>query len=279
MGCRLCPHNCALAPGGMGRCGARGLDTGGRPVSPYLGKFSAIAIDPIEKKPLRRFLPATATLSFGGVGCNMDCPFCQNWYIAHPEDSYKKHEKCEAFESLKLTPLSPNELVDLAVRYETPSVSFTYNEPLISLEYILACAPLLRERDVALVMVTNGMVNAGPLAELAAVCDAANVDLKAFGAASYARMGGDLVAVLATVVALVRAGVHVELTHLVVPGISGELEEFSRLVDWIAALDPTIPLHITRYRPERYFDVPPPPPEAIAMRAALAREKLSFVYG
>ena len=266
--CGLCFRGCRLAEGAAGACGVR-FNRGGVLVSPWLGRFPARAVDPIEKKPLAHWRPGSRIYSLGGVGCTMDCPFCQNHHIARPG-------VCRAPEAVPA--LSPEDLVREVRALGLEAVALTYNEPTLQAEYVLAAAPLLREAGVATVLVTNGAMSREVAVELAPWVDAANVDLKAFTPEAYRRLGGDLETVKDNIAAWVRGGPHVELTCLVVPGISDDAGAFAAMVEWIAALSPGIPLHITRYFPARHYDAPPTDRRLLEALAAAARERLTRVH-
>ena len=169
--CTLCFRGCTLRSGAAGFCGVR-LNARGTLVSPWLGRFCARAVDPIEKKPLAHWRPGTLIYSLGSVGCTMACPFCQNHEIAHPE-------RPEAL-SRAAAALRPEELALEVRNLGLSSVAFTYNEPTLQAEYILEAAPLLRENGIAVVLVTNGVMSEPAAMELLTCTDAANVDLKAF---------------------------------------------------------------------------------------------------
>ncbi len=263
--CGLCFHNCPVPVGGAGRCGAR---LGGEEVleSPFLGRFTSLAVDPMEKKPLYCFRPGSFIFSLGSVGCTMRCPFCQNHSIAQPKTL--PH----------LTDLSPGDLVARVRVLGLASVAFTYNEPTLQAEYILAAAPLLREAGIEIVLVTNGMIGDEVLADLAPVTAAANVDLKTFDPAAYTRLGGSLERVQKNIRAFMAAGTHVELTSLVVPGISDDPERFTAEVEWIASLSPDIPLHLSRYFPAFQFTAPATDVELLKRFKKLAETRLSRVF-
>ena len=263
--CELCVHNCPVPVGGKGRCGMR---LGGEDAleSPFLGRFTSVAVDPMEKKPLYRFRPGTLIFSLGSVGCTMHCPFCQNHTIAQPT---------------KVPPLgelSPAELLQKMCDLGLSSVAFTYNEPTLQAEYILAAAPLLREAGMAVVLVSNGLMSDTCLADLAPWVDAVNIDIKTFDPAVYTRMGGNLERVQQTVRIFLEAGTHVELTTLVVPGVSDFPGDFEAEVEWIASLSPELPLHISRYRPAHKFTAPPTEVDLLKRFQAVAELKLRHVY-
>ena len=265
--CGLCPHACRIPEGKTGRCGARSFD-GRALVSPYLGRFCSIAVDPIEKKPLYHWRPGTAILSLGSLGCTMRCPFCQNHGIAHPK----------AGRIPGLASLAIKELARKTRELGLDSVAYTYNEPALQAEYIIAAAPVLREHGIATALVSNGMYSEALLNALAPVTDAANIDVKTFNPRTYARLGGSLDTVKTTVVRLLEAGAHVECTTLVVPGVSDSPDEFAEELDWLAALSPTIPLHISRYRPAYKYNAPPTSLDLLKRFADMAGAKLRHVH-
>ncbi len=265
--CGLCFHQCRIPAGGWGYCGARGVDESGF-ISPCLGHFSSCAVDPIEKKPLFHWRPGTRIFSLGSLGCTMHCPFCQNHGIARPDENSRP----------EMIWLSPEDLRAKVGRMGLLSVAYTYNEPILQAEYILAAAPGLKELGIATVLVTNGMFSPEALADLIPVIDAANVDLKTFNPLMYAKLGGSLEAVKSTVAHLCKAGIHVELTTLVVPGISDDPDEFIALADWVASVSPDIPLHISRYFPAHQYTAPPTDLVLLRRFQELAKARLRHVH-
>jgi len=243
--CGLCFRGCRLQAGQWGACRAR---RGGLTEleSPFLGRFTALAVDPIEKKPLHHWRPGTSIFSLGALGCTMACPFCQNHHLAAP----RLHQPPP------LKTLSPADLAREVRRLGLSAVAYTYNEPTVAAEYILEAAPFLADQGVATVLVTNGLMSPAALADLGPHVSAANVDVKTFNPETYRRLGGDLSAVQATVTGLLARDVHVELTTLVVPGLSDNPEEFTALVDWVAGLDRNLPLHLSRYFPVHRYQAP-----------------------
>lgn len=237
--CPVCMHHCELYEGQYGRCRARKNQDGSIICANY-GKVTALALDPIEKKPLNRFYPGTRILSAGSYGCNLSCPFCQNHDISMADDN-----------SAEYTEISPEHLMHLARRYReygNIGVAFTYNEPLISYEYIRDTARLLYEHDMKTVLVTNGCAELSVLEELLPCIDAMNIDLKGFTKEYYRMVGGDLDMVKRFIQ---RAALecHVEVTTLIVPGENDSEAEMDREADWIASVNPEIPLHISRFFP------------------------------
>lgn len=263
--CGLCFHECRVSEGGVGYCGARGAGEAGF-VSPYLGYFSSGSVDPIEKKPLYHWRPGSRIFSLGSLGCTMRCPFCQNHEIARPS------------RQVKLTPISPEILTAKVKSLNLDSVAYTYNEPVLQTEYIMTAAPLLRDSGIATVLVTNGMFAPKVLQVLSPLVDAANVDLKTFNPLAYAELGGSLDVVKNTIHYFLKAGVHLELTTLVVPGISDDVNEFAELTDWVAGLSPDIPLHISRYFPAADFQAPPTDLDLLERFQQMAAAKLRHVH-
>ncbi|MBQ6664758.1 MAG: AmmeMemoRadiSam system radical SAM enzyme [Synergistaceae bacterium] len=264
--CFLCFRNCKIEEGGSGACGVR-FNENGVLISPHLGKFCACAVDPIEKKPLYHWRPGTFIYSLGSVGCTMNCPFCQNHRIARPE---------------KLIPLTqeiaPYELVKNVESLGLNSVAFTYNEPTLQAEYICDSAPLLHENGIVIVLVTNGAMSNEAASELISCIDAANIDIKAFSDEAYKILGGNLETVKNNIKAFIKAGIHTELTHLVVPGINDNMDYFADMVDWIAGFSRDVPLHISRYFPARNYREPPTNLEILYSMASIAKGKLKYVH-
>jgi pyruvate formate lyase activating enzyme len=262
--CSLCPHNCRIALGKTGLCGVR-RNAGGTLFAESYGCISSLALDPIEKKPLNRVYPGSMILSAGGYGCNMKCAYCQNYAISQqkPETQFAR----------------PEELLRIAKNTEgNIGIAFTYNEPLIGIEYILDAAPLFRDAGLKVVLVTNGMINSEPLRALLPHTDAMNIDIKAFNATQYEKLGGNLPAVLKTV-EMSAAVCHVEVTSLIVPGQNDNVDDMRALAEWLAGISPDIPLHITRFFP-RYNMLSSEPPPFATMKALseTARQILRYVY-
>ena len=269
MRCELCFHHCALYEGQTGFCRARACQDG-KIVSLNYGKMTSLALDPIEKKPLRRFHPGSLILSVGSFGCNMRCPFCQNHEISMAGDS-----------GIPTVEVSPEQLAAQAaelVPHGNIGVAYTYNEPLIGYEYVRDCAALVHEQGMVNVLVTNGTVEEEPWRALLPLVDAANIDLKGFTPSWYRRLGGDLETVKRSIV-LAAERCHVEVTTLLIPGENDSEEEIRELARWLASISPEIPLHLSRFFPQyQMVDRLPTPVEQVYRLAEAARGYLSYVY-
>ena len=267
--CELCFHHCALDDGQTGLCRARACQDG-KIISLNYGKLTSLALDPIEKKPLRRFHPGSLILSVGSFGCNLRCPFCQNHEISMAGDS-----------GIPTVEVSPEQLAAKAaelVPQGNIGVAYTYNEPLIGYEYVQNCAALVHEQGMVNVLVTNGTVEEEPWRALLPLIDAANIDLKGFTPAWYRRLGGDLETVKRSI-ALAAERCHVEVTTLLIPGENDSEEEIRELARWLASISPEIPLHLSRFFPQyQMVDRLPTPVEQVYRLAEAARGYLSYVY-
>lgn len=270
--CLLCPHHCALEEGQMGLCRARKTQDG-KVLPMAYGEISVLALDPIEKKPLRHFFPGTKILSVGMFGCNMRCRVCQNYAISMQQAGEEGQGKYYA----------PREIADLAVKLRNEplgnlGMAFTYNEPLIAYEFLMETAPLLRERDLKLVLVTNGMIAEKPLRKLLPYVDAMNIDLKAWDEMAYRFFVGKIDDIRETI-KLAVAQTHVEITTLLIPDFNDHEEEMDAEARWLASLSRDIPLHVTRYFPNYPTEGNQPTSiEKVKRFANIARRHLRYVY-
>ena len=271
--CNLCFRKCNIMQGCSGKCGVR-FNENGNLVSPFLGKFCASAVDPVEKKPLFHWNSGSFIYSLGSVGCTMDCPFCQNHHIAFP--SRNLYERTAGTPELEV-----HELVMNVKESGLNSVAFTYNEPTLQAEYICEAVPVLHEAGISAALVTNGAMSHESAADILSCLnenDAANIDIKAFSHKIYQKLGGDLDTVKGNIEAFTSAGIHVELTNLVVTGLNDNHEEFSAMIDWIASMSNKIPLHVTRYFPARNYHESSTSIETLRSFASIAKGKLKYVH-
>ena len=269
--CQLCPRFCRLREGQRGLCFVRGRQDGRIVLTSY-GRSSGFCLDPIEKKPLNHFLPGTSVLSFGTAGCNLTCKFCQN------------HDMSKSREMDRLMArASPDDLARAAARAGAASVAYTYNDPVIFLEYAVDTARACRAAGVKSVAVTAGYICEEPRVEFFEAMDAANVDLKAFTERFYHKLtGAHLAPVLETLEYLVnQTEVWVEITTLLIPGENDSEAEICELSEWVGSrLGPDVPLHFTAFHPDfRMMDTPRTPPETLLRARKTAQDVgLHHVY-
>jgi len=243
--CGLCPRHCVFRKNGdSGFCGTRRL-VDNELIAANYGRLIAARSDPIEKKPLYHYAPGSLSFSIATAGCNLSCPFCQNYSISQDtKHLLKKGRVPGEF-------IAPEDLVNMARSENCRSISVTYTEPVLLLEYVKDVSPIARKRDIGVVFVTNGAYSPEAAAEVAGLIDAANVDLKCFSTKRYKEVCGvGLSSVLDTIETLVSAGVWVEITTLVVPGFSDDEEELAAAAGHIASVSKDIPWHISRFHPD-----------------------------
>ena len=279
--CQLCPHHCKIANGKTGICRSR-RNKDGVLVSEVYGKPCSLAIDPIEKKPLYHFHPGTKCLSIACTGCNFRCLNCQNHEISQVSPTDVSHYN-----------LSPSQVVELCLEHHCPGIAYTYTEPLTYLEYIIDTARLAHEwqqvgeRSSGMnglwnILVTSGYVCQEPLADLLPYLDAANIDLKSFSDDIYQKVsGGHLQPVLDTILAMQKAGVWVELTNLIIPGVNDDMTMIRQMCRWIAENGlAENPLHFSRFFPRyKMQDVPPTPIHTLKEAKQIAEgEGIKYVY-
>ncbi len=269
--CGICPKRCRIPPGYSGECRVR-INVDGTLRATTYGRPCAVHVDPMEKKPLFHFFPGAMILSLGTAGCNLHCKNCQNADISqgNPED-------------ITAYDVPPEALPALAKKHACAHVAYTYNEPLVSYEYTRDCCIAARAAGLRNVLVTNGYINEEPLAALLPYVDAANVDIKGFSDAFYREVcGGTLEPVLRTVLMMKAAGVHVEVTNLVIPTLNDSDALFDPLCAWMREqAGPEVPLHFSRFFPcFRMTHLPPTPVDSLLRareRARLAGLKHIYV--
>jgi pyruvate formate lyase activating enzyme len=260
--CRLCPHQCRVADRGRGTCGVR-ENRGGTYATLVYGQPSAVHVDPIEKKPLFHYFPGSQALSLATAGCNFSCRFCQNWEI-----SQRRPEEVQTIE------LMPEAAIRLARRENCRSVAHTYNEPVISFEYVRDCAASGREQGVPNVMISNGFIAKEPMRELCRFLGAVKIDLKAFSETFYREQcAGSLKPVLDTLLTVRAEKTWLEVVVLLIPGLNDSRRETEAMCRWLAReLGPDVPVHFSRFAPTYMLkNVPPTPPATLheARRIAL----------
>ena len=268
--CQLCPHHCRIADGGTGLCRSR-RNQGGVLVSEVYAKPCALAIDPVEKKPLYHFHPGTLCLSIACTGCNFRCLNCQNHDISQVAPTEADYYN-----------LSPEAVVALCLKHHCPGIAYTYTEPLTYIEYITDTARRAKDAGLWNILVTAGYVCPEPLADLLPFLDAANVDLKSFSDDLYQRVsGGHLQPVLDTILAMRDAGVWIEITNLVIPGVNDDMEMIRRMCRWLVANGlAEAPLHFSRFFPRyKMFQTPPTPVHTLKAAKQIAEEEgIHHVY-
>ena len=261
--CLLCPHHCTISPGNVGRCRVRGNVDGTLYAKNY-GKVISYAYDPIEKKPLYLFYPGSTIFSIGTFGCNLACDFCQNAELVYYDE--------EADE------ISDEDIIELARRENSIGIAYTYNESTIWYEYVLHVAKIARKTGLKNILVTNGYINEEPLCELLPYIDAMNIDLKSMETKFYEDIcKGSLEPVLNTI-ELSSQYTHVEVTTLVIEGENSKFSNIEAVAQKIASIDPSIPLHLSRYHPAYKMKLPPTPIDTLVQAVDISKKYLDYVY-
>lgn len=279
--CNVCFRKCKLEDGQTGFCGIRSCRSGEIFPSNY-GKITSIGLDPIEKKPLARFMPGSIVVSVGSYGCNLRCPFCQNYEISWSDEAMEFEDNARY--------LSPEMLANMALDYVNAGnigVAYTYNEPLVGYEYVRDCAKLVHEAGLKNVLVSNGMASLEVLREISPYIDAMNIDLKGFTDDYYEKLlKGNRRMVMEFITEAVKH-CHVELTTLIIPGENDSEEEMDELSSWIAALKDgedrvigdEVPLHISRFFPRFHMlDRSATDVGKVYSLVDVARRHLKYVY-
>ena len=268
--CLLCPNRCRVAKRRRGHCGVR-ENRGGTYFTLVYGQPSAVHVDPIEKKPLFHYLPGSRALSLATAGCNFNCRFCQNWEI-----SQRRPEEVQTVD------LPPEGVIRQARQQGCRVVAHTYNEPVISFEYVRDCAALGREQGIPNVMISNGFIEKEPLRELCRTLGAVKIDLKAFSKAFYIEQcNGKLEPVLDTLLTLRAEKIWFEIVVLLIPGLNDARDEIGRMCRWLAReLGPDVPLHFSRFAPTYMLkNIPPTPPAALREARRVAMDAgIRFCY-
>lgn len=268
--CLVCPRNCVIKPDQVGFCRTR-ENKKGKLYTLIYAEVTSMAVDPIEKKPLFHFWPGSLAFSISTVGCSFTCPWCQNWQISQASPGKIFSEQAD-----------PEEVIKLTKRYKCRSIAYTYNEPIIWFEYVLDTARLAKKENLFNLLVTNGFISLEALEVIAPFIDAVNVDIKGFTEEFYRKYcGATLKEVLDATEAMVKKGIHVELTNLIVPGINDAPEETKQLCRWvITKLGPDTPLHFSQFYPMyKMSHVQPTPISTLVRTREIAlNEGLNYIY-
>jgi len=267
--CLACSHKCLISDGETGICGVRKNIKNKLYLLVY-GKVAAMNVDPIEKKPLYHFLPGTKSFSIGTVGCNFKCDFCQNFDISQVSKQGIIFGK----------EISPSEIVRKAIETKCDSISYTYNEPAIFIEFVKDIAKLAKKKKLKNVLVTNGYFSRESFDYIKNYVDAMNIDLKSFSEKFYEKYcGGKLKPVLETIKMAHEEGIHVELTTLIIPGLNDSEKEFEKIAKFIASVDKNIPWHISRFFPMyKMLNKQVTPLETLKRAEKIGKKYLKYVH-
>ncbi|MGM0436785.1 MAG: AmmeMemoRadiSam system radical SAM enzyme [Bacillota bacterium] len=261
--CKLCPHQCLIKNGDNGICRVRKNKDGILYTINY-GEISSIGVDPIEKKPLYHFYPASRILSLGTFGCNFKCQFCQNWKISQGNPPTQS--------------LTPEEVIELAEQKNVKSIAYTYSEPVVWYEFVKETAQKASKKGLKNVLVTNGFINNKPLENILPYIDAANVDLKSFNDDFYKKYAEGRVEPVKETIKKMANNTHLEITTLLINDLNDEREELKKLFKWISNINKSIPLHLSRYFPAYKMDKPATEVKTMEKAYELAKKYLDFVY-
>ncbi|MBF0206742.1 MAG: AmmeMemoRadiSam system radical SAM enzyme [Oligoflexia bacterium] len=270
--CTLCPRECKLAPGRRGFCYIR-MAINGEIALTAANLTSGIAVDPIEKKPLYQFLPNTKVLSFGAIGCNLGCKFCQNWHISKTRDEFDLS-----------VPASPSQLVAQAISAQCSGIAYTYNEPIISMEFVLQVAKEAKTAGLKSIAVSAGFIQEKPRERFFSAMDAANIDLKSFDHSFYQKLtGGGNLSVIIDTLRYVKhhSNCWLEITNLIIPGYNDDFSTITKMCDWIVCeLGQDVPLHFSAFHPDyQLTEIPPTPAHTIlAARDIAIKSGIRYVY-
>ena len=262
--CEICANYCKIADGNVGVC-RQHKNINGELFDESYGVVSSLSPDPVEKKPLNHFLPGTFTYSIGGFGCNMTCLHCQNYMISHEYDKNSMGVK-----------ITPEAIVENALRYNCKSIAWTYNEPTIHLPFSMKTSLLARQKDLKVIYVTNGYFSDKSIEEILTFVDAFNIDLKAMSRDFYKKVcGADLDVVLDNIKRVYDEGKHLEITNLIINDYNDSIEEINELCDFVVnELDCNVPLHFSRAFPYyKMNDISPTRPEILFKAKEIALDK------
>ncbi len=263
--CILCPNYCIIKAGKFGKCHVRGYDSNLKPIIPFAGKISALAVDPIEKKPLYHFYPGSKILSAGFYGCNLSCPFCQNYQISTKAD-------------LNAKTVSPEKMTEITASSDTIGLAYTYSEPTIHIEWIRETARLIKGKNLKNVLVTNGYINQKPAEAVLENIDALNIDLKSFNEKFYSSELKGKLEPVKDFIKFAASKAHIEVTTLIIPGKNDSNKEIEAISSFIASINKSIPLHLSCYYPTYKYSIERTNPSKVTELAAIAAKYLEYVY-
>lgn len=267
--CDVCFHHCGLSEGKTGLC--RGRKSDGKKIYPLnYGMITSYALDPIEKKPLKKFESGKMVLSVGSFGCNLSCPFCQNHSISMADDVTSDYFF-----------LSPHELAEKAKEMKeigNIGVAYTYNEPIIGYEYVFDTSKIIHKMGMKNVVVTNGCFSPWVVEKILPYIDAFNIDLKSFSPDFYKKINGNL-EMVKEFIRIASKGAHIEISTLIIPGQNDSKEEMNALSKWIAEINSDIPLHISRFFPRYKMEAARATETNVILDlVGIAKENLKYVF-
>lgn len=275
--CQTCNHRCRIAPYKTGICGVR-ENQKGKLCSLNYGRLIAENLDPIEKKPLYHFLPGTYSLSIASVGCNFRCQWCQNWDIAQATKGELTRDEIMNKIGVEVT---PEKIIEDAQKAGCPSISYTYTEPTIFLEFALDCMKLAHEAGLKNVWVSNGYMTKETLDLIAPYLDAINVDLKGFSEENYLKYSGArLQPVLDNIKEIFKRKIHLEITTLIVPDVNDDDKQLKDIAQFLSKISKDIPWHISRFFPAyKMLDAPETPIETLKKAESIGKKAgLKYIY-
>lgn len=263
--CLACAHKCLIGKENTGICGVR-KNINGKLYLLVYGKVASMNVDPIEKKPLYHFLPGTKAFSIGTLGCNFRCGFCQNFEISQVKEIIGEE-------------ITPEQIVENAIKTECKSIAYTYNEPAIFIEFVKDTAKFAKEKELKNILVTNGYLSKESFDYIRSYVDAMNIDLKGSDKFYQENCGGRLQPVLDTIKRAHKAGIHIELTTLIIPGLNDNEKELERIAKFIASIDKKIPWHISRFFPMYKMQDKNITPISLLEKAyKIGKKHLKYVY-
>jgi len=266
--CNLCPHNCVIKEENVGLCRVR-KNIKGKLFSLVYAKPAAIQLDPLTKKPMYHFLPGEKALSIGTIGCQLNCWSCQNYNIsqANPEE-------------YQINDVQPEKIIEMCIKNNCRVIAYTYNDPVVFIEYVLDIAKLAKKKGIKNVIVSNGYINEKPLKELCKYIDGANIDLKSLDNNFYKKYcGAKLAPILNSLKILKEKKIYLEITNLLIPGENDEQKDIKKLVKWISENLNDIVLHFSRFFPMYKFqDKNETSIKTMEMAFKIGRKYLDYVY-